>query len=397
MSTITLSRSPSSITVPYHTIRNISSPEDLDNDRRVYSGQISITNIAELPTNENVRDYLLDADGKQKKRPTSVHRAIKETLTQNPHEFSVLNGGLVIVARQVDIDDKSKTITIKESSIINGSQTQGVIREFLETTTEPANDIHVKFELIVTNDDALIADISIARNFQNDVMQLSIAGRLGQLDELEKSLQLENPSLKLSKKETQWASNVDSEYFPTEKLLQVITALIPSDIWHRQEDRDNPNKVYAYSRKAQCLKEFQELYKQAKDLDHPNHENASELYKFYLDISSKALELYSQWKQHQGFKGSGLHSIKRDQVGNVLEVPDGILFPILSALSVFMKKVDGVWTYAPPEQFEEIQLVQAAKSTYIDTAKSNPQTMGKSKSCYSPLFQITSIYKRLTT
>lgn len=397
MNTITLPRSQASITVPYNSFRNISSPEDLENDRRIYCGQISIKHVVDLPTNENVRDYLLDADGKQKKRPTLVHRAIKETLDQNPHEFSVLNGGLVIVAREIDIDDKNKTVTITKPSIINGSQTQGVIREFLQSAEELSNEIHVKYELIVTNDDALIADISIARNFQNDVMQLSIAGRLGQLDELEQSIQKKNPEIKLSKKETQWASGLDSEYFPTEKLLQVITALIPSEIWHRQEDKENPNKVYAYSRKAQCLKEFQEIYKQAKDSEHPNHEKAVELYKFYLDISSQALVLYLRWKTHQGFKGSGLHSIKRDEAGNVLEVPDGILFPILSALSVFMKRTDDGWIYSPPRQFEEVQLIQAAKSTYIDTAKSNPQTMGKSKSCYSPLFQITSIYKRLTT
>ena len=397
MNTITLPRSQSIISVPYHTIRTISSPEDTDNNRRIYCGQISIKHIVDLPTNENVRDYLLDADGKQKKRPTSVHRAIRETLDQNPHEFSVLNGGLVIVAREVEVDEKTKIIKITKPSIINGSQTQGVVREFLQSSGSLLIDIHVKFELIVTNDDGLIADISIARNFQNDVMQLSIAGRLGQLDELEQSLQKENPEVKLSKKETQWAIGLDSEYFPTEKLLQVITALVPPEIWYRQEDKENPNKVYAYSRKAQCLKEFQEIYKQAKDVEHPDHNKAVEIYNFYLDISSQALQLYLRWKAHQGFKGSGLHSIKRDEVGNVLEVPDGILFPILSALSVFMKKTSGRWVYLPPERFEEAQLIQAAKSTYIDTAKSNPQTMGKSRSCYSPLFQITSIYKRLTT
>jgi hypothetical protein len=396
MSTITLSRSQDLLTVPYSTIRTISSPEDVDNNRRVYSGQISIKSIVELPTNENVRDYLLDADGKQKKRPTSVHRAIRETLDQNPHEFSVLNGGLVIVARDVEIDDKAKTVKLSKPSIINGSQTQGVIRDYLKEYPQLDCDIHVKFELIITTDDGLIADISIARNFQNDVMQLSIAGRLGQLDELEESVQSKKPEIKLSKNETQWSTGLESEYFPTEKLLQVITALTPSEIWHRREDRENPNKVYAYSRKAQCLKEFQETFKQAKEVEHPNHVNAKALYDFYLDISSDAIDLYLKWKSHAGFKGSGLHSLKRDDAKNILEVPDGILFPILSALSVFMTKTSDGWKYSPPEKFSDAQIIQSAKSTYIDIAKSNPQTMGKSKPCYSALFQITSIYKMLT-
>jgi hypothetical protein len=357
---------------------------------------MSIKSIVDLPTNENVRDYLLDADGKQKKRPTSVHRAIKETLDQNPHELSVLNGGLVIVARDVEIDEKSKIIKLLKPSMINGSQTQGVIRDYLEENGELFNDIHVKFELIITTDDALIAEISIARNFQNDVMQLSIAGRLGQLDELEKSLQAKKPNIKLSKNETQWSTGLESEYFPTEKLLQVITALTPSEIWPRREDRENPNKVYAYSRKAQCLKEFQDIFKQAEDSEHPNHDNAKALYNFYLDVSSDAIDLYLKWKSHSGFKGSGLHAIKRDEAKNIVEVPDGILFPILSALSVFMTNTPEGWKYLPPDKFSDAQIIQSAKSTYIDIAKSNPQTMGKSKPCYSALFQITSIFKMLT-
>ena len=396
MSTITLSRSKDLLVVPYSTIRNISSPEDLENDRRVYSGQIPIQSILELPTNENVRDYLLDADGKLKKRPTAVHRAIRETLKQNPHEFSVLNGGLVIVARNVEIDDKAKNVQLLKPSIINGSQTQGVIRDFLEDHPIFESETHVKFELIITNDDALIADISIARNFQNDVMQLSIAGRLGQLDELEQSVQKKRPDLKLSKNETQWSTGLESEYFPTEKLLQVITALTPSEIWHRIDDRENPNKVYAYSRKAQCLKEFQEVFKQAKDETHPNHENAKELYCFYLDISCEAIDLYLKWKSHSGFKGSGLHAIERDKASNIIDVPDGMLFPILSALSVFVTKTPGGWEYSPPEQFTDAQIIRTAKSTYIEIAKSNPQTMGKSKPCYSALFEITSLFKLLT-
>jgi hypothetical protein len=116
----------------------------------------------------------------------------------------VLNGGVVIVARESEIDEKQKLLKLNDPSIINGSQTQGVVRDFLARASDPAAvGIHIKFELIVTVDDELIADISISRNFQNDVHNLSIAGRKGQLDELEESLRKHLPDFRLQKSETQ--------------------------------------------------------------------------------------------------------------------------------------------------------------------------------------------------
>ncbi len=65
----------------FFSIRNISCPEDLENDRKIFSGQAPIISILDLPTDENVRDYLLEAEGKKRRVPTQVNRAILETLT----------------------------------------------------------------------------------------------------------------------------------------------------------------------------------------------------------------------------------------------------------------------------------------------------------------------------
>ncbi len=172
---------------PYHSFRNISCPEDLENGRKVFSGHAPATSVLNLPTDENVRDYLLEAEGRKRRRPTQVHKAIRDTLDNTPHNFSILNGGIVVVARDYEVDEQKKLLKLLKPSIINGSQTQGVLNDFYRESKDAETElptIHVTFELIVTNDDELIAETSIARNFQNDVMTLSIAGRLGQLDEL---------------------------------------------------------------------------------------------------------------------------------------------------------------------------------------------------------------------
>lgn len=386
---------------PYYSFRNVSCPEDNNNNRKILFGHAPVNSVLSLPTDENVRDYLLDAEGKTRRRPTSVHRAIEDTLKNSHHKFSVLNGGVVIVARDYRVDEQKKCLFLYQPSIINGSQTQGVIKDFFNDCKkqgEELPDIHVTFELIVTTDDDLIAEISIARNFQNDVMSLSIAGRLGQLDELEASLQAKLSGKKLRKSETQ----LSDDYLATERLLQVIAALVPGELWLNDKESDNPNKVYTYDKKAKCLKDFREIYsiakgekKSEKKVDPAKYK---ELYQFYLDIAAEAHQLYEKWKAHPGFKGTGLkNGIKRDDDGNILEVSDGIIFPILGSLSAFAKKTSEGWKIEPPSAFCDEELIRTAKTAFMDMANSDPPTMGKSKACYSAIYQITSLYKRLTT
>ena len=147
--------------------------------------------------------------------------------------------------------------------------------------------------------------------------------------------------------------------------------------------------------KTKCLKEFQDIFRKAKDPSDPEHSKYKELYQFFLDIATQAYGLHDKWKTHQGFQGTGLRSIVRDG-RSVIEVPDGIVFPILASLSAFaMKRKDG-WSVVPPKTFRDDELIRAAKRVYQEIARSNPNAMGKNKACYSALYEITSLYKRLT-
>ena len=376
--------------LPYYSVRNISCPEDLENDRKVYVGHTLVSSITNLPTNENVRGYLLDAEGKERKRPTAVNKAIKNTLENYSDKFCILNSGITIVARECEVDEKVKKIKLLSASIINGSQTQGVIRDFIEEYegdfVKEYPPTHVKFELIITQDESLIADVSIARNFQDDVKLLSIVGRKGYLVELEESLQEKKPGAKLQTSETQ----LSKDYTRTERLLQVIAALIPQELWIKEGEY---SKVYTYSQKAKCLKDFQEIWEKAHTKV-PEDKKYKALYEFYLDIVSEAEDLYNKWKSHQSFKGTGLHAIER-KGSKIIDVPDGIVFPILSALSVFAIKKNGHWTIHIPKEFDDRELIRVVKTNYMLIAGSNPNKMGKTQACYSALYEITSLYKKL--
>lgn len=369
------------------TCRHISAPEDEANGRKVYSGHAPATAVLALEDNENVREYLVDAKGKQKRSPTLVHQAIRKTLQDTPDQFSILNGGMVIVASSVMLDDKAKVMTLVSPSIINGSQTQGELRRFFERYPDAISDPpSIKFEIIVTDDPDLIADISIARNFQNDVRAISIAGRRGQLDELEIAIREVFPDLKLRKSETDLVA--DGEFIDTEKLIQVILALMPSEVLEGFDPSiDAGSRVFTYSQKTRCLKLYQRIVED---------EDLTAL-RCCLDLAPIAWALYAKWKAHQGFKGTRIRAIERDN-GEIVEVPDGVVFPILAAHAAFVKKgTNGKWKLSPPKLFTDGELISAAKQAYMEIAGHNPQTMGKSKACYSTLLRITQIYARLAS
>jgi len=65
----------------------IGSPEDSAAWRRVYSGHVPASSVLDLEDDENVRQYLVDAPGKERRAPTLVHQAIRRTLEDNPDVF----------------------------------------------------------------------------------------------------------------------------------------------------------------------------------------------------------------------------------------------------------------------------------------------------------------------
>ncbi len=296
----------------------------------------------------------------------------------------MLSGGMVLVASGAEIDEKAKELILTNASIINGSQTQGELKRFYRRyDNQPDVEPTLKFEIIVTSDVDLIAEVSIARNFQNDVKPVSIAGRLGQLDALENSLRSVDPDAQLRKRESDLTA--DGQYIDTEKLIQVTFALLPESVLDRVAPKiDASNKVFSYSQKTRCLRLFQTLVE----------EGPSDAYEAFLQIAPQAWALYNTWKTHQGFRGTRIRSIERED-GRIVDVPDGVIFPIVAAHAPFMENSDG-WRLVTPSAFTDEDMIDTAKQAYMEIADHNPQTMGKSKACYSTLSRMTSIYAKLS-
>jgi hypothetical protein len=340
-----------------------------------------------IDTSENVRGFLGRDDDGNKRKSTLVNLAIKRTLENNPKDFSLLNSGVVIVAAEAEVDDARKTVHLVDPSIINGAQTKGVLEEFFGQSDDEEIP-SISFELIVTTDVDLAAEISIARNFQNRVDDISIYGKLGRFDELEKALQKDDPTIELRKRETDFGD----QYLDTEKLVQVITALAPESIEFPSATRrvsriETAYRTYAYRHRSRCLKDFADVMEDSS--------RWKATHDYCLSIAGSAWRLYHNLKGEQYF--SSLQKVKGEMVGGKKQVapdgvPDGIVFPMMSALSRFVEVSKGRHHLRIPEKFPWRALFAQAEMLFKTTANHNPQSMGKDTDCYIALHGAMEMY-----
>lgn len=391
MATQALSGHSKPVYLNYHTLRTVNSPEDSESGRRRYCGVAPASSFFPLSTDENVRSYLSRDDNGEKRKPTKVNIAIRETLSEHREDFPLLNSGIVIVAREAKVDDNAKPprVALTDPSIINGAQTQGVLLDFFSERKDDIDFPSVNFELIVTDDEELIASISIARNYQNEVTNLSIYGRQGRFDELETAMRRVDPTIQLKKRETDFGA----EFLDTEKLVQVLTAIAPTDIRLPSAEKrkiktpETIYRVYAYRHRSRCLTDFAEVMDKPKEWP--------EAHQFFLDVAADAWKLYQRFKGEQSF--SRLVCVKGETINGRKQVdsdgvPDGIAFPMLSAMSRFAHEQKGRWQVKIPPKFPWQTFFQAAMTQETTTAGNNPQTMGKKADCYIALHGSIDMY-----
>jgi hypothetical protein len=375
------------LNIQYHTLKTVTAPEDQAQGRRRYCGVAPASSVFPLATDENVRGFLGRDSNGAKRKPTLVNLAIRETLENNRSDFALLNSGVVIVAQGADVDDSKKTVTLQTASIINGAQTKGELEDFF-LDNEDREYPSISFELIVVDDPDLTANISIARNFQNRVNEISIYGRHGLFDELESVMKKADPAIMLRKRETDFGD----QFLDTEKLVQVITVLAPEDIDFpsargRVSRVETRYRTYSYRHRSRCLKDFAEVMR--------DRASWAPAHKYYLGIAPDAWSLYHRLKGEQHF--SSLHKVKGEMVGGRKRVapdgvPDGIVFPMMSALSRFVDTRRGRPALGVPTRFPWSALFSQAEMLFKTTASSNPQTMGKDTDCYVALHGVIEMY-----
>jgi hypothetical protein len=151
-------------------------------------------------------------------------------------------------------------------------------------------------------------------------------------------------------------------------------------------------RLRAYKNAAYCLQDFIETYD-----DRATDDDAGERYQYFVDMAGTAWTEYLRWHTHEQWNGTrlreALRQVVRDDDG-IVRVSDGIVFPILSALSQFVKRnKSGRWRIVYPKVFRDEDMLLAARRQLIQ-CDGRPMLMGRSGVAYEALMILTEMAER---
>lgn len=385
------SDSQPTLSLNYQLIRTTTSPDEQKSGVQSYIANLPAEEIVSLGTAGNLRSYIAEYNPSKRNR---VHDAISETIESAPERFITRNGGFVIAASNIEVDDKAKTIKLLGANIINGAQSQGEIIRYLKRFSDDGEDFstpfHVRVEIIVDPDPAQVVETAIARNTATPVKSVSQAGARGHLDDLAKSVTKHFPHEKLMMSET------DTGGIDPVRILQYSRLLMPQDV---SSTGTAAETLRAYKNPAQCLSDFSDWYADWKfckeassEIDAQKQKNALK-YEFTVNIAPHALREFRYWNAYEGWNGNRLfgatkkggRAFRRDgKTKKITMVAPGILFPLIGAMSEFVVQEEGNWKISKPSSFKPDDMI-AATIKQFRGHNSDPMLMGRSESAYEAL------------
>lgn len=375
---------PNCVQLSYQLIRNTTSPDEKSIGVQSFVANTMAPEILKVETKENLRSYLGEYNPRKRNR---VHLAMRRTMDTHPERFIIRNSGFVVTASEVSVDDSAKIVTLTDASLINGAQSQGEVRSYLEDLQDsddqsdsPEEPFHVRLTIIVDPDPAEVAETAIARNIATPIKGLTEANARGQLNELESSILAAIPNAKIRMKES------DEEGVDARKVLQLARLLMPVSV---SDNLATAEKLRPYKNPEQCLTDFCEWF------DDRKADPASKLkYEFTVQIAPHALVEYEKWETHQEWNKQNIwqktkkggRAVRRDKkTKKIIWISPAILFPIMGAMSVFVTKdKKGKWVIQKPKIFKEEEMIRRA-ATQFHGHESNPILMGRSEAAYDAL------------
>ena len=374
---------PPAVKLSYQQIRNTTSPDEASTGVKSFVANLSAFEILKIDTKENLRSYIAEYNPKKRNR---VHEAILNTIQTEPRRFITRNSGFVIAASAIEVDDDNKSVYLSNPSILNGAQSQGEIRSWVKETYDddfkPSSEeppFYVRVEIIVDPDPDEVVETAIARNTATPVKSISQAGARGHLDELEASLKKRKPNIKIRKSET------DENVYDTRKILQYARLLMPSEI---SQNKSAAEKLRPYKNPEQCLTDFSSWFENRKA-----DASIKAKYDFTVQMAPFAIEEYEYWERHDAWNDQNIWSetkkggraCRRDKNNKIVWVSPGLVFPIMGAMSEFVKQgKNGQWSIVKPTLFKPAEMISRAISQFRNV-DSDPMQMGRDAGVYDAL------------
>lgn len=377
-------------------VKNTTSPEEKKNGSMHYTIVCSLKEILNLNVFENLR--IAYTSDESIKRITPKHKEIYQSFEDAPDRFIQRHSGFTVICNEIKVSSPQEyginTVTMDNASLINGAQTQDLLKNLLEDYegVEAYENVNIRVEVLVEKAHDERIEIAIARNTSTNVSNLSIMGKKRYFDPLEISVtNVLGNDHKLQKSET-------DDGIPTQTLLQTLRTMTPKEIRDEYKSLKN-SPVKSYSGKAMVLNEYKDMVDAEADGRFKNPRFESSVLNYYRSFAGYAWIEYGKWssdkdwiplwKKSDNYKKIGKYNQKDDS----FDLTWAILCPLLYGLQHFLyEEKSGSWKIKYSNSFDKKAYMNYVLDRFKDSGF-EPQTFAKDRAYYQDLYIFVSDYK----
>tara|TARA_B100000161_G_scaffold120484_1_gene85523 strand:- start:165 stop:1361 length:1197 start_codon:yes stop_codon:yes gene_type:complete len=377
-------------------VKNTTSPEEKKNGSMHYTIVCALKEILNLNVFENLR--IAYTSDESIKRITPKHKEIYQSFEDAPDRFIQRHSGFTVICNEIKVSSPQEyginTVTLDNASLINGAQTQDLLKNLLEDYegVEAYENVNIRVEVLVEKAQDERIEIAIARNTSTNVTNLSIMGKKRYFDPLEIGVtNILGNDYKLQKSET-------DDGIPTQTLLQTLRTMTPKEIRDEYKSlKDSP--VKSYSGKAMVLNEYKDMVDAEANGRVKNSRFESSVLNYYRSFAGYAWIEYGKWssdkdwiplwKKSDNYKKIGKYNQKDDS----FDLTWAILCPLLYGLQHFLyEEKSGSWKIKYSNSFDKKAYMNFVLDRFKDSGF-EPQTFAKDRAYYQDLYIFVSDYK----
>ena len=377
-------------------VKNTTSPEEKKNGSMHYTIVCALKEILNLNVFENLR--IAYTSEESIKRITPKHKEIYQSFEDAPDRFIQRHSGFTVICNDIKVSSPQEyginTVTLDNASLINGAQTQDLLKNLLEDYEgiEAYENVNIRVEVLVEKAQDERIEIAIARNTSTNVSNLSIMGKKRYFDPLEIGVtNILGNDHRLQKSET-------DDGIPTQTLLQTLRTMTPKEIRDEYKSlKDSP--VKSYSGKAMVLNEYKDMVDAEANGRVKNSRFESSVLNYYRSFAGYAWKEYGKWssdkdwiplwKKSENYKKIGKYNQKDDS----FDLTWAILCPLLYGLQHFLyEEKSGSWKIKYSNSFDKKAYMNYVLDRFKDSGF-EPQTFAKDRAYYQDLYIFVSDYK----
>ena len=355
------------VNMAVYKTHDLSTPEQLNNGSNTFLATIPIKELWKL------------CEGRTRTRRCAVHFMIRNTLETIPEYLDQKIPSINVVCDSFSFNDSS--ICATNTVLVSGGESLDEIEGFINDHTIGLHNDGLSKGLLTDMDVHVSVLFFVNTHVSRHLPHYN--SKSGWLLDLQSALKtvVDEPRLRSSIHDHRPVTEPDH-------LLQLIRLLMPCDL----ESGNNVNPyLKVFIDRGQCMADFIRWRSEIRFMD-----SSKIRYAFYLSMAAQALSLYRDWLNQDEWLScefsDQIHSsgsiVHLGDNGTIKWIAQGIINPIMRAMSVFVCLSDGVWSIKTPDSFSSSKMIKLAMGM-LESNGNDPIAMGRDPEAYEILLHYT--------